>query len=232
MIFDPLYLMLMAPAMILSAWASLKVKSSFNKYSKYRTQNNMTGADAARAVLDAAGISNVRIERVSGFLSDHYDPSKKVLRLSPDVYDSPSVSAVGVGAHEAGHAIQDKVNYPMLTFRTMLVPTASFGSNMSWIILMAGFFLNMTSLIWAGIILFSAVVLFQLITLPVEFDASARAKKVLWESGVITTSGERDGVAKVLNAAAMTYVAAAISAILTLIYFLIRAGLLGGSRDE
>ena len=195
------------------------------------TNNAITGAQAAQAILDAGGVTNVRIERVSGFLSDHYDPSKKVLRLSPDVYDGRSISSVGVGAHEAGHAIQDKVKYPMLSLRTALVPSASLGSNLSWIVIMAGFFMQMQGLIIAGIVLFSGVVLFQLVTLPVEFDASSRAKTLLFDSGVISAPSERAGVASVLNAAALTYVAAAISAIATLIYFIIRSGLFGGSDD-
>ncbi|MDH5719352.1 MAG: zinc metallopeptidase [Spirochaetia bacterium] len=231
MFFDPLYFLIIAPGFLLSMWASFKVKSSFKKYSKVRNETGMTGAEAAEAVLRYGGVTDVRIERASGFLSDHYDPSKKVLRLSSEVYDNISVSAVGVGAHEAGHAIQDKVRYPMLTLRTMLVPTASVGSNFSWIILMAGFFMGMTQLIWAGIILFSAVVVFQLVTLPVEFNASSRAKQALWESGVVATASERKGVSAVLDAAAMTYVAAAVSSILTLIYFLIRSGFLGGRDD-
>jgi len=152
--------------------------------------------------------------------------------LSPDVYDGRSISSVGVGAHEAGHAIQDKVRYTMLSLRSMLVPTVSIGSNLSWVILFVGMFMHMTELVYAGIFLFSAVVLFQIVTLPVEFDASARAKKLLFESGVISQPAERQGVDRVLNAAAMTYVAAAISAIMTLLYYLYRSGLLGGSSDD
>lgn len=228
MIFDPLYLVFMAPAFLLSLWASMKVKSQFNKYSQVGA--GMTGAQAAAEVLRAGGVRDVRIERVSGFLSDHYDPTHKVLRLSPEVYDTRSIAAVGVGAHEAGHAIQHKQAYSMLTLRSALVPVASIGSSMSWIIIIAGAFLNMTNLTWLGIIFFSAVVVFQLITLPVEFDASARAKQLLWETGVISLGSERSGVASVLNAAALTYVAAAVSAITTLIYFIIRFGM-GGSDD-
>ncbi len=231
MFFDPLYLLIMAPTMLLSLWASMRVKSQFSKYSKIGTSTGMTGADAAAQVLRAGGVTDVRIEQVSGFLSDHYDPTKKVLRLSPEVYSGRSISSVGVGAHEAGHAIQHKNAYSMLTLRSVLVPTASIGSNMSWVILMVGFFLQMTSLIYAGIILFSFVVLFQIVTLPVEFDATARAKRLLWDTGVLSSQSERKGVADVLDAAAWTYVAAAISAIATLIYFLLRSGLLGGSDD-
>jgi len=230
--FDPLYLMIMAPALILSLVASFLVKSKFNKYAQVATRSGMSGAEAAEAVLRAGGISDVKIERVSGFLSDHYDPQHKVLRLSPDVYDGRSISAVGVGAHEAGHAIQHKTKYTMLNLRTAMVPMASVGSNLSYFILFAGFLMQMTQLVYVGIFLFSPVVLFQLVTLPVEFDASARAKKLLWDTGVLAHSQEKVGVASVLNAAAMTYVAAAVSAVVTLIYYLIRSGLLGGSSSD
>ncbi|MES0489370.1 MAG: zinc metallopeptidase [Leptospirales bacterium] len=229
--FDPLYFLIIGPAFLLSLFASMRTKSQFNKYSKFVTSSGMTGAQAAAHVLRAGGVTNVRIERVDGFLSDHYDPSKKVLRLSSKVHDSKSISAVGVGAHEAGHAIQDKVKYPMLALRTALVPTASLGSSLGWILLFAGMFLQMMGLVYVGIILFSAVVLFQLVTLPVEFDASSRAKSMLFETGVISSRAERNGVSKVLNAAALTYVAAAAMAILQLVYFLMRSGLLGGNDD-
>lgn len=232
MIFDPLYFIILAPTLLLSFWASWKTSHNFKKYGKIATRSGMTGAQAAAVVLRSAGIENdVDIERVGGFLSDHYDPSKKVLRLSPDVYDSNSISAVGVAAHEAGHAIQDATNYSMLGLRTALVPTVGIGSNFSYIIIFIGFILSMKALILAGIALFSLVVIFQLVTLPVEIDASNRAKRLLWETGVLSDQTERAGVAKVLNAAAWTYVAAAASSIATLLYFLIRAGFLGRSDD-
>lgn len=230
MFFDPVYFLFVGPAMLLSLYASFKVKSTFKKFDKYATRSGMTGRDAAAAVLQAGGVDNVRIERIDGFLSDHYDPTKKVLRLSPDVYDKTSISAVGVGAHEAGHAIQDKVSYPMLMLRTKLVPTVSIGSNLSWVLMIAGFFLQMSGLIYLGIALFGTVVLFQLVTLPVEINASSRAKQLLYSTGVIENN-ERGPVASVLNAAAMTYVAAAIMAVAQLLYFLFRAGLLGGNDD-
>ncbi|MDH4262455.1 MAG: zinc metallopeptidase [Spirochaetia bacterium] len=230
--FDPLYLILIAPTFLFSLVASFLVKSRFNKYSKIATRSGMSGAQAAEAVLRSGGITDVRIERVDGFLSDHYDPAHKVLRLSSEVYDGCTIAAAGVGAHEAGHAIQHKTKYAMLSFRTALVPMASIGSNLSYFILFGGFLLQMTGLVYAGIALFSAVVVFQLITLPVEFDASARAKKLLWDTGVLSQASEREGVSAVLNAAALTYVAAAVSAIVTLIYYLIRAGLLGGRSND
>ncbi len=232
MFFDPLYLIMTIPALVLSMMASFLVKSRFNKYARFTTASGMSGADAAAAVLRAGGVTDVKIERASGFLSDHYDPSHKVLRLSSEVFDGRSISSVGVGAHEAGHAIQHKQEYGMLKLRTALVPTASIGSNLSYFILIAGMFLHMTALVYVGIALFGTVVLFQIVTLPVELDASKRAKEMLWKTGVIAGDREKDGVASVLNAAALTYFAAIVSSILTLLYFLIRSGILGGSRDD
>ena len=162
--FDPLYFLFMAPALVLSLVASIMVKSKFNKYAKVSTRTGMSGAEAAEAVMRAGGVYDVKIERVSGFMSDHYDPTHKVLRLSPDVYDGRTISAVGVGAHEAGHAIQHKAKYSMLMARTAMVPIASIGSNLSWIILIAGFMLNALNLIYVGIFLFAGVVIFQLVT--------------------------------------------------------------------
>lgn len=226
---DPLYWMMMLPVLLLSAFASFRVKSAFNKYSKIGNRSGLTGADAAEAILRRNGLSHVDVREARGFLSDHYDPSRKVVKLSPNVYNSNSVAAVGIAAHETGHAIQHANAYGPLTLRNTMVPIASFGSNFAWIIIIAGFFLNMLGMVKIGIVLFSAVVVFQLITLPVEFNASARAKRMLQEYGLVSQSDVR-GVNAVLNAAAMTYVAAAASAIMTLLYFLIRSGLLGGDE--
>lgn len=226
---DPLYWIMMIPVFILSAVSSFKVKSAFNKYQKARTARGVTGAQAAREILDRNGLSHVQVVETGGFLSDHYDPTKKVVRLSPQVYRNASIAAVGVAAHETGHAIQHAKSYSPLVLRNMLVPMASLGSNLSWIIIFAGFILGAMGLVKVGIILFSVVVAFQLLTLPVEFDASARAKKLLPSYGILT-AGEMKGVNSVLNAAAMTYVAAAASAIMTLLYFLLRAGFLGGDE--
>lgn len=220
--FDPMYFAILAPAIVLSLVASLWVKASFSKWKKRALSSRMSGAEAARAILDANGLERVRVERVGGWLSDHYDPSHKVLRLSPDVYDGRSISAVGVAAHEAGHALQDKERYTPLVWRTALVPVASIGSNLTWVLILAGMFLHITHLYTAAIILFSAVVLFQLITLPVEFNASSRAKASLQRFGIVG-GGEIAGVSAVLNAAAMTYVAAALTAVLQLVYFILRA---------
>ncbi len=227
---DPLYWILMAPVLVLSLFASLRVKSAFKKYSNIKNRSGLTGADVAREILRRNGLSHVEVRKADGFLSDHYDPAKQIVKLSPDVYDSPSVAAVGIAAHETGHAVQHALNYSPLALRNMMVPLASIGSNFAWIIIIAGFFLSMMGLVKIGIILFSAVVVFQLITLPVEFNASARAKQMLQDYNIVS-SGDMKGVGSVLNAAAMTYVAAAASAIVTLLYFLIRSGLLGGGDD-
>ena len=230
MIFDPLYIAMIAPPFLLSLYASWKVKSSFDKFSKKPTVSGKTGGQVAREILDRNGLANVSVELSQGLLSDHYDPLKKAVRLSPAVFNGQNIAALGVAAHETGHAIQHKQAYRPLVLRNMMVPIASIGSNFSWIILIAGFVLGMTELIYAGIILFGTIVVFQLITLPVEFDASNRAKHILQSQGLVAAS-ELRGVNKVLGAAAMTYVAAAASAIMTFLYFLIRSGLLGGSRD-
>jgi Zn-dependent membrane protease YugP len=177
-----------------------------------------------------AGVHNVQIEPVGGFLSDHYVPGQRVLRLSEEVYGSTSLAALGVAAHESGHALQEATRYPLLALRGGLVPLASIGSGLSWIILVAGFLLQWMGLILVGIAAFSLVVIFQLVNLPVEFDASRRARIALVDSGLITPD-EDVYVKKVLNAAALTYVAATLSSIMTLLYFLYRAGLLGGRRQ-
>ena len=227
---DPLYWMMMAPVLLLSLYASFKVKSTFNKYSKFTTSRGLTGAEVARQILRTYGLSHVDVVETDGFLSDHYDPIKKIVKLSREVFNSKSVASIGVAAHETGHAIQHAKAYRPLVLRNAIAPTASIGSNLSWIIIMVGFVFGALGLVKLGIVLFSIVVVFQLITLPVEFNASARAKEILYGQGILT-SNELAGVNSVLSAAAMTYVAAAASSIMTLLYFLIRAGLLG-SRDE
>lgn len=226
--FDPLYLLFMIPGLILSLWASARTKSTFKKYGNVRAR--MTGAQAARQMLDQAGLYDVKIGVSSGFLSDHYNPANRSLGLSPDVHDRASIAAVGVACHEAGHAIQHAKAYAPLQLRSALVPTASFGSNFGYLAIMLGIFMSISGMVYIGIALFSATVLFQLVTLPVEFDATNRAKQLVVDYGIVSPY-ERDGMDKVLNAAAWTYVAAAVSSILTLLYFLLRAGLLGGSDD-
>ncbi len=229
MIFDPMYLLAVAPAILLTIYAQIKVKSAFAKAHEIRPASGMSGAEAAEAILHSAGLHHVRIEPAQGFLSDHYDPRHKVLRLSPEVYQGRSLAAVGVAAHEAGHAVQDQQAYAPLTIRNLIVPMAGIGSNLSWVLLFGGFFLHIMGLVYAGIILFGAVVVFQIVNLPVEFDASSRARRLLVDCGIVAVDQDRE-VGRVLNAAAMTYVAAMLTAVLTLLYYLWRAGLLGGRR--
>lgn len=228
--YDFSYFLYLAPGLLLSLWASYKVKSTFRHYSQVRAASGLSGAEAAAELMRRKGIRDVAVEEVDGFLSDHYDPSAKVLRLSPDVYHGRSLAALGVAAHEAGHAIQHATGYGPLKFRSWIVKPAQIGSNLGTMIATLGIFMASAQLAWAGVILFSAFVLFTLITLPVEFNASNRAVAVLEREGMVARS-EVDGARAVLNAAAMTYVAGALSAIMQLLYFAQRAGLLGG-RDE
>ena len=219
--FDPLYFIIVAPGLLLALWATFKVKSTFKKYSQVDISSRMSGGQVARELLKRSGITDVDVELHQGFLSDHYHPVKKVVRLSPDVYEGRSVSAVGVAAHEVGHAIQHARKYKPMAVRQGLVGPANIGSNMSYIVVILGFLAHSAGLIWVGIILFSAVVLFQIVTLPVEFNASKRARVQLVETGIVSVQ-EETHVAKVLNAAAMTYVAAVITSLLTLLYFVLR----------
>ena len=229
MYFDPRYFLFIGPALILSLWASWRMRSAFNKYSRVPSARGLTGAQAARILLDSAGLQDVAIEPAQGFLSDHYNPLTKKLALSQPVYASSSVAAVGVACHEAGHALQHAAHYRPLWLRSALVPTANIGSKFGYLGMLVGLILHVQGLFLLGALLFSAVVLFQLVTLPVEYDASARAKKLAFEHGIVFDQ-EQVGMAKVLDAAALTYVAAAISSLMTLLYFLMRSGLLGGRR--
>ena len=229
--FDPLYFMMLAPAMLLAAWAQWKVQSAFSHGSKIRSASGLTGAQAAKRILEAEGIYNVTIEPIAGMLSDHYDPTHKVLRLSSQVYGSNSIAALGVAAHEAGHAVQDATRYPLLVIRNAVVPLANIGSSASWVLIFAGMLLQITQLFILGVAAFSLTVFFQVVNLPVEFDASRRARNALLMTGLVHPDEDRE-VGRVLNAAAMTYVAGTITSILTLVYYLIRSGLLGGSSDD
>lgn len=229
--FDPIYLLIVGPTFLLALLAQLWVKSAFGRWSKRANSRGLTGAQAADAVLRSAGIRGVRIEPSQGFLSDHYDPSSTTLRLSPQNFSGRSIAAVAIAAHEAGHAIQHAHKYAPLELRSWAVPAASIGSGLAFPLFMIGLILRQPILAIAGIVLFSAVVAFQLITLPVEFDASRRAKKIVSDSGLITTAEEHKGVSAVLTAAAMTYVAATVQAIATLLYFILRSGLFG-RNDE
>jgi len=228
MIFDPLYLLLVGPTILFALWAQLKVKSAFARNSQIAASCGLTGAEAAGYMLRANGLANVRIERVDGFLSDHYDPSKKVLRLSPNVHDGRSLAALGVACHEAGHALQDAKHYAPLAMRTAIVPTAGIGSWLAFPRILIGLILGSFKLAMIGVVLFGLVVVFQIITLPVEFNASKRAKAALGQLNMILPGRESAGVAAVLDAAAMTYVAATVSAVAQLLYFLMLAS---RSRD-
>jgi Zn-dependent membrane protease YugP len=223
MIFDPLYFIFALPALLLGMYAQAKVRGNFSKYSQVLTARAVTGAQVARTLLDSAGLHQISIEETPGTLSDHYDPRTKILRLSPEVYRVPSVAAAGVAAHEMGHALQDAQRYAPLALRSLMIPAVSLGSNFGPLIFIIGLIIGSTQLAWVGVILFAAVVLFALVTLPVELDASRRAKKLLQSNNVLF-GDELQGVDKVLDAAALTYVAAAISAIGTLLYFIFRLG--------
>lgn len=219
--FDPLYFLIIAPGLLLAMWAQWKVKSAYGQAGQIPARSGLSGAQTAQRILNTYGITNVAIEPANTFLGDHYDPKHKVLRLSPEVYHGRSLASLGIAAHEVGHAIQDATAYGPLAFRNGLVPMASVGSNLSFILIIAGMFLNVFGLAVAGLALFSVVVLFQLVNLPVEFNASSRAREVLLTNGMVTQD-EDLVVGKVLSAAAMTYVAATLTAILTLLYYVLR----------
>lgn len=226
MIFDPMYFVFLAPAILLMLWAQGRVKSSFAR--GMQVPAPLSGAAAARHILDVAGCQDVDIEMAQGFLSDHYDPRHKVLRLSPDVYNSRSAAAVGIAAHEAGHALQDAQRYAPLVIRNAAVPAAQYGPTAFFILLIAGFILGMPELIILGIIAYAGLLVFQVVNLPVEFDASNRAKRVLAELNIVDEQGAL-AVRDVLNAAGWTYVAATLQTLLTLLYYIMR--FTGGSRD-
>lgn len=228
MYFDPTYLLFILPGLALSLWASWRTHSTFKKFSKVRTLRGLTGAQAAQEMLRGAGITDVQVVPTRGFLSDHYNPVNKTLALSEATYASNSVAAVGVACHEAGHAIQHARSYKPMWLRSALVPTANIGSSAGYLVMMGGLLFQSPNFIYLGAVLFSAVLLFQVVTLPVEFDATSRAKRLAVENGIVLPQ-EREGMDKVLNAAAMTYVAAVVSTLMTLLYYLLRASSM--SRD-
>lgn len=205
-------MLILLPALLISFWAQAKINSTYNKYRTVRTLNGYTGAQVARMMLNEAGLSFVNIEMVNTRLGDHYDPTSKVLRLSPEVYGGTSIAAAGIAAHEVGHAIQHKESYKPLILRNSIVPVVNFGSNISWVLFVIGLFMGSNLLVNLGIILFSGVVVFQLVTLPVEFNASSRAINILDKRGILY-GNEVSDARKVLGAAAMTYVASALMAI-------------------
>lgn len=228
--FDPLYLMLALPGLVLALLATWLTRSTFAKYSRVAPASGLSGAEAAERLLASQGITDVTIQEHQGFLSDHYDPRHQTLNLSPDVYNSRSLSAIGVACHEAGHAIQHARLYGPLKLRTELVPMTNIGSQFSYILFFAGMIFHSLMLMKVGALLFMLAVLFAFVTLPVEWDASRRAKALMVSAGIVTPLEQRSA-ARVLNAAFLTYVAGAVTALLTLLYYLIRSGLLGG-RDR
>jgi Zn-dependent membrane protease YugP len=230
MIFDPNYFLFMLPALLIGIWAQVKLTSAYGRYSRVGLASRLSGAEAAREILDGAGLPNVRVEEVQGHLTDHYDPGKRVLRLSSNNFHGQSVAAVGVAAHEAGHALQHQAAYAPLKLRMALVPVTQFASYAWMGILLLGFILGgamFSKMVWLAIGIFSIIMFFQLVTLPVEFDASKRAKEQLLRLGIVRPE-ESAGVSKVLSAAALTYVAALVSAVMQLLYFL---SLARNSRD-
>ena len=221
--FDYTYLILVVPALLIALFAQIRVKSAFSRYSKERSVSGLTGAETARRILAANGITDVRIEHISGNLTDHYDPAEKVIRLSDSVYDTPTVAAIGVAAHEAGHAVQYAVDYAPIRLRAAIIPITRIGSSLSWPLLFLGLIFNFQQLVWAGIILFAAVTVFQIVTLPVEFNASSRALHAIDERGMLTEE-ELHGARSVLSAAALTYVAALLVSLAQLLRLLLLFG--------
>ena len=227
MFFSPTYLMYMIPAFILMGLTSWYVKSSYNKWSRVQAQSRLTGTQAAQRLISTGGMYGVQVQTVAGNLTDHYDPRDKTLYLSQGVANVASVASVAIAAHELGHAMQDAEDYFPLRFRSALVPMVNIGSTLGWILIMIGMFLHFTQLAWLGVLVFAGGAVFALATLPVEFNASNRAKQLLVQTGIIQTDEEQRGVNAVLNAAALTYVAGLITAILQLLYYV---SLVGGRR--
>lgn len=219
---DSLYLVLVMPAFLLALWAQFKVKSAYNRYRKVGNSAGFSGAEAAQEILSASGIHDVQIEPTTGWLSDHYDPSSKKLRLSPEVYQGRSLASVGIAAHEAGHALQHAFGYAPMALRTGIVPIANIGSKLAMPLILIGFIFHAFALVKLGILFFGMAVVFYIITLPVEFNASSRAKLALVKTGIVSGQAEMDGVRSVLGAAAMTYVASAAVAIAQLLYYVLR----------
>ena len=229
--FDPMYLCFMIPALALMGFASWYVRHSYNKWSQVRATSGLTGHQAAQRLISTGNLYGVQVQSTAGQLSDHYDPRNKTLFLSQGVANSPSVAAVAISAHELGHALQDAEEYFPMKVRSMLVPAVNIGSNLGWILIMIGLVLQQINIAWIGVAVFSAGALFALATLPVEFNASARAKQLLYETGIIQTEEERRGVNQVLNAAALTYVAGLVTAIMQLLYYVFLIGGMGRRRD-
>ncbi|HNT23256.1 MAG TPA: zinc metallopeptidase [Anaerolineales bacterium] len=231
MFFDSRYLMYMLPAFLLMMLAQAYVSMAYRRWSQVPARSRLTGAQAAQRLMMAAGLYHIRIEGIRGNLTDHYDPSTKVLRLSEGVYNSPSVAALAIAAHELGHAMQDQEGYFLLRLRAALVPAVNIGSYLGWILIVLGLMLQMANLAWLGVLVFSGGALFALATLPVELDASARARRLLADTGIVAGEDEARGVNSVLTAAALTYVASLFSAVMQLLYFTGLAGGIGRRED-
>ncbi len=229
--FDIRYMIFMLPAFILMMAVQWYVKSAYQRWSKVPARSRFNGAAAAQRLMQRGGLFDLRIEAVPGHLSDHYDPRTKTLRLSPEVYQGSSVASLAIAAHELGHALQDQEGYFPLRLRSALVPAVNIGSYLGWILIILGVVIGLTQLAWLGVAVFSAGVLFALATLPVELDASARARRLLTESGLIMGEDENKGVSNVLNAAALTYVAALVTAVMQLLYYATMVMGMGRSRD-
>ncbi|HEX2997759.1 MAG TPA: zinc metallopeptidase [Anaerolineales bacterium] len=231
-LFDPTYLIFMIPAFIVMGLTSWYVRHAYNKWSQVRASSGLTGHQAAQRLLSTGNLYGVQVQGTAGQLSDHYDPRNKTLYLSRGVAESPSVASVAIAAHELGHAMQDAEGYFPMTIRSALVPAVNIGSNLGWILIIIGLMLRLTSIAWLGVLVFSAGALFALATLPVEFNASSRAKELLYATGIIQTEEERRGVNQVLNAAALTYVAGLITAVTQLLYYVFLVGGMGGRRRD
>src|SRR5215831_11966917 len=216
---DSMFWLFVAPGLMLGLYAQARIKANYVRYSKVGTSSGIAGAQVARALLDARGLQNVRIESTPGMLSDHYDPQSKTLRLSPEVYYTPSLAAAGIAAHETGHALQDAAGYLPLKARSLIIPAVQLSAKIAPWLFIAGVLLGANWLAWAGVLLFGAQTLFTLITLPVEFDASARAQQLLVNQGIIRGDQQVEGIEKVLGAAAWTYVAGAVSSVGSFLYF-------------
>jgi Zn-dependent membrane protease YugP len=228
--YNPTYFLFMAPALLLMLAAQFYVNSTYKKWSQVQARSDVSGAEAAERLIRYGGLYDVEIQGVRGNLTDHYDPRKKVLRLSEGVYRNNSIASLAIAAHELGHAVQDQEGYFPLRFRAMLIPVVNIGSYLGWILIMIGLFLRLTDLAWLGVAVFSGGTLFALATLPVELNASARAKRLLSNSGLVLGGDEERGVNQVLNAAALTYIAALFTAILQLLYWASLIADFGGRR--
>jgi len=228
--FDPMYLIFMIPAFALMGFASWYVRHAYSKWSQVRASSGLTGHMAAQRLISTGNMYGVQVQGTAGQLTDHYDPRNKTLYLSPGVSDTTSVASVAIAAHELGHAMQDAEDYFPMKIRSGLVPIVSIGSNLGWILILIGLMLRQTGIAWLGVLVFSGGAVFALATLPVEFNASARAKELLYSTGIIQTEEEQRGVNQVLNAAALTYVAGLVTAVMQLLYYVFLIGGMGGRR--